>query len=173
MRLRLNTTWVAGHPDANPLDWSHANGVTWSPARTGAWQSGSGHQRVGFEDAGNAAFSLSFSVTRTFPTVREVGAFLTSLHSRTPPHPWSGVATIRYDREDGGSVEVGCGDCILQLAGPVQSLGGTGQYAVVIPYVLHGGVLGAQPLYIDPETPVNPDVPVGYDDYDPGAIITY
>jgi hypothetical protein len=182
MRLRLTILpqvvgvppqdfWIAGHPDYAEQEWTGCQGAVWSPSRTGAWLSGSGHERAGFEDGGNAAFSLSFEVTRTFATARAVAAYITSLHSRQPPHPWSGLATIRYDREDGGAVEINAGDCVLQLAGPVQSLGGTGQLAVVIPYVLHGGVLGAQPTYVDPVNPVNPPVPPGYEDYDYEAIL--
>jgi len=165
------THWIAGHPDYHPRDWSQASGVSWSPARAGGWLAGSGHARVGFEDTGNAAFSLSFSVVRTFLTSHQVASYLTSLHSRNPPHPWTGTARIRYDREDGGSVEVDAGECVLQLAAPAHSLGSTGQLSVVIPYILHGGVLGPQPVYIDPVAPVNPDVPVGYDDYDYDAIL--
>lgn len=163
MRIKIDDVWIAGHPDYEPGEWTPAQNVIWLPTRSGAWQSGAGWERVGYEDAGCPAFSLRFGVTRAFANARLAADWITSLHSRTPPHPWVGAAVIRFDTEEGGTVEIQAGECVLELATPVMSLGGTGRLTQTVGYVLNGGVLGAQPTLTDPEDPDQ----YGYEDEPP------
>lgn len=166
MRIKIDNVWVAGHPDYEPGIWTPAQGPLWLPTRGGDWQSGAGFERVQFEDVGNPAFSLKFDVQRTFSTQRLAADWITAMHSRTPPHPWHGEAVIRFDREDGGTVDIEAGACVLQLVGPITSLGGTGRLTLQAGYVLHGGVLGDQPVLTDPEDPTPyeyTDPPIPYE----------
>lgn len=159
MRIRLDSTWIAGHPDYHPAVWSPCQELSWLPTRTGSWESGAGWERAGFEDGGNQAVSLQFSVARAFKARRSVADLLTKLHGRSGLHPWSGAGLIRYDREDGGSVDINLGDCVLQMNGPARVLGAL---TVVIPYLLHCGVIGDQPVLTDPTAPDQDDV-IEYD----------
>lgn len=165
MRIRIDSHWIAGHPGHDPLDWTGAQDARWTPSRLGAWHGGSGHERGGFEDRGNAAFTLSFGVTRCFRTIRDAAGFVTALHSRQPPHPWRGRAYVLYDHPPHGSVEIDCGECVLQLAGPAQSIEQTGNLTVVLSYMLHGGVLGAQPVIVDPTAPPTPPPYYDFESY--------
>lgn len=158
MRVKIDGVWVAGHPGFDGLDWTGCQGAVWSPSRMGGWTEGAGHERVAFEDGGVPGFSLSFGVTRVFRSVRGVAEFLTRLHGRVPPHPWCGAAVVVFDAEDGGSVELDCGVCVLQLAAPAHSIEMSGLLTVVLSYMLHGGVVGEQPTYVPP---VNPALPGG------------
>ncbi len=165
MRIKIDDLWIAGHPDYEPGEWTPAQNVIWLPTRSGAWQSGAGWERVGYEDAGNPALTLRFDVSRSFDSQREAADWITSLHSRTPPHPWNGEVWVRYDREDGGTVEINMGECVVQMTSPPQSLGGTGRLTQTVGYSIHGGVLGAQPSLTDPDDPDQynyEDPPVSY-----------
>ena len=164
MRLRIAGQWIAGHPDHSELDWTGCQGAVWSPSRLGDWAEGSGHERVGFEDEGVPGFSLSFGVTRCFRSLRGAAEFLTNLHKRGSgaAHPWNGQAYVVWDNPPGGSVELNCGECVLQLVAPAMSIEQTGIMTVVLSYMLHGGVVGAQPVIVDPTDPPLP--PPYYDD---------
>ncbi len=166
MRIRVNNTWIAGHPDHDEAEWSLAQDAVWSPTRGGGWQQGGGWERAEFEDAANPAFSLSFGVTRCFARQREAVDHITRLHSRDGLHPWAGHVFIRFDRQHGGHVEIDAGECVIQLAQPVQSLGGTARLTLTCGYIIHGGVLGAQPVLVDPVDPGQDDYGPEYDNYE-------
>lgn len=161
MRIRLGSTWVAAHPDYPPDVWTCDALPAWLPARTGDWLELAGAERAGFEDGENAGLALSFSVTRVFATLREAADFQVRLHSTTPPHPWNGAGLVRYDREDGGTVDLNLGECVLQLTKPVEVLGAL---TLRMSYQLHLGVVGAQPVLTDPVNP-DQDDEIGYGDY--------
>ena len=166
MRLKLAGQWIAGHPDFSELDWTGCQDAIWSPSVMGDWVDGSGHERCGFEDEGVPGFSLSFGVTRCFRSVRGAAEFMTNLHKRQAngwAHPWHGRAYVVWDNPPGGSVEMDCGECVLQLAGPVHDIDYTGTLTVVLQYILHGGVVGAQPVVV-PKT--DPGLPPAFDPYE-------
>jgi hypothetical protein len=158
MRIRVGDDWIAGHPDYDPAVWSSADEVMFLPSRGGGWQAGAGFVRVQYEDTGNPAFGLRFTVFRTFPNQQAVADWITRLHGRTPPHAWAGVVTLRLDDAVEGAVEMDCGECVISLAGPVRSLGETGRLTQVIPYFIQAGVMGEQPVRLEPEVPDQEDI---------------
>jgi hypothetical protein len=154
MRIQIEDSWIAGHPDYEPGEWTSANNLILLPTRAGGWTGGPGWERLQYEDTGCPAFSIRFDVSRVFATQTEVADFITSLHSDSPPHPWEGEVTLHLDDPEGGAgVEIDAGWCVVELAGPVRALGGGARLTQVISYLIHGGVLGEQPDFTEGEIP--------------------
>ena len=148
MRIQMvngaSNGWVAGDPSSDVRSFSKAFGAVWPIVRKVVPHNGPGWPAALLCDQGAQRTGLQFSVTRLFESVADYTAWLMSMHSVTPPHPWTGTAVIRIDHEDGvGYIEETAEDAVLICDGIQPS----GDLGATLGYTLWHGVSSLTAIY--------------------------
>ena len=149
MRVRLESTWFAGHPDYDDQEWSRVlNETAFNLDRTIVPKAVPGGAATTFCDGGSLSVVMAFTVLRTFATPSDVVAFLADHGAADPASGVGGTIYYRLDGpRDGDWAEVYSAGGVITLNRATM----VGAVVVKLEYVAKGGplVAGAEGNYIN------------------------